>query len=571
MDAGTHLRAIWRRRVLVVGGAIAVGLVVFVLRSMAPATYTSSAVLFVVPGGGDARDVEGEVRRLTATYAALADDRAILRDAAARTMGITEEEAGRRTVVAESDDGQVQITATGVSAVAAADLANATATALAAAADLEQTDALRRDLAPLDVELQTLAAQAASSDAAGADANELVARQRAVFQARLERLGLSPARLDLVDAARAGMAERTPDPVRDSVLALLLALIVLAELAAIRAARRAGLEGRDPLSTLREWSHLPVFRIGSSKSGPDQSTSSLLHTRSSGPAHSDGFVMALAPLTSPVALDSAVRHLLRASIEIFGRATLLDVRSDTEQAAPASTSEPWETLRPSPADIEATLRSSAHLSSPQPVTVLVGDCWDSPEFLMLSQALGALTTVLVDAATVRRPSLQESLSALQESRTPPVALLVLEPATRRLRRASRRQGSAGTAEHGAAQGSSLLETGRVRDLGVSPDDDDATAQVNEPLHGAVDGDDRVSAGDLRRPSRDVTSYAYSATGWPGVLDDSNAGARVSILPLVPADQDAKSVSADMARQRSSSSESGRAASDGEPSRLQPRP
>jgi capsular polysaccharide biosynthesis protein len=423
MDVATHLRAIWQRRYLVLGGALLVGLAVFALRAFTPVTYTSTAVLFVVPGGGEVADVQGEIRRLTAAYADLVDDEQVLSDTAAAT-GLSPNQVGRLTQVASAEGGQVAVTATGDSPEASAELANAVAGALSAGAAREQEQAVARELAPLDAEIEALQEQIEADDSDAVAG--LTARQQAVFQSRVQQLSQARARLDVVNAARPASAVSAPRPARDAVLAFLLALIVQAELAALLAARRAGLEGRDPVKVLREWSELPVFRMGDSRRGPDQSAAALLHVRSSAAGAAADVVVSLAPTSDPASTDAALARMLEAGVAAYGSSVLVDLRghgAGTEVLPPGTS-----VVTLSRSEVDDVLRGAARPVSWGPFAMLVAQTWEDSDFLLLTCALDASTLVVVDAETVRRPDLQQTIATLNDARTPARGVLVVDRA-----------------------------------------------------------------------------------------------------------------------------------------------
>lgn len=430
MDVGTHVRSIWQRRYLVLGGALLVGLAVFGLRVSVPTTYTSTAVLFVVPGGGEVPDVQGEIRRLTATYADLVDDEQVLAQAG-EAVSLTVEQTGARSTVVSADSGQVTLETTGATAQQSTALADALSVALAAGADREQEQVRSRELSPLDAELSALSTQLATAE--GAEAAALESRREAVFASRVQQLSQPRARLDVVNAARPANAVATPRPGRDAVLAFLLALIVQAELAALIGARRAGLEGRDPAKVLRVWTDRPVFRLGESRRGPDQSPAALLHLRTGSVQAGGDLVVSLASTAGPELTAAALAQMLDAGLAAFGAIVLIDLRH-----APAL--EPDDgpghqaVVRPGRSEVDAVLRHGAQPSTWGPCAVLVADSWEDPDFLLLTRALDSATLVVVDASTVRRPDLQQTIDTLDDARTGAKGILVVEPGSRQRRR-----------------------------------------------------------------------------------------------------------------------------------------
>jgi hypothetical protein len=420
MDAGTHLRAIWRRRWYVLGGALLLALAVLGLRAAQVPQWTAEATLFVVPGGDAGRDVTRDVQRLALTYAELATADEVLTDVAGELVATTASQVGDETTVTATEDGEVLVVAAARTASGAAQLANALGDALSAAADREQQRSLQRDLRPLEAELTSLRSQLAGNP----DNAQLAGRLEALEQARLDRLGIAPARLDVVAQARAHAAERVPEPLRDAAYAGVLALILLAELAALVATRRGGIEGRDALTVVRSWTGVPAFRAGRGRHGGDQGLAAVLHVASGLPAGAP-VVLALASAAQPAHLGIAVRSILASGTVLYGPATLVDLRLDAADDQVAGLADSVDVVRDPHVDLSALGTDATSTRPSRDLTVIVADAWDDPDLLLVTRTMRAVTVLVLDAGTARRRVVREAVETLATLRTAPVATLVV--------------------------------------------------------------------------------------------------------------------------------------------------
>lgn len=413
MNTGTHLRAIWRRRWAVLAVAVVAALLVFGLRTAQDETFAAQADVFLVPAP-NTPGTSNEVERLTIYYAQLVTDPRVVADASRRFgQPLVVDDVKQLVDVTSPEDGQLTVVARQPTDVRAAALANAVADALSAGAALDQAEAQRRELAPLVAEIEELQEQLGELPPDDPARGALETRLEQTEQARVDALSVSRARLDVVRRAQADDAVSSPRPARDALLAFLLVGIVGAELAALAAVRRRGIEGGDPVPVIESWSALPVFRVGPSRYGPDESGAAVRFLR----ADEEPRPLYVAPLTPGPHTEVGIGHLLDALVALGGRTTWVDLRADhSRPAVPRGA----EVVRPRGKDLE---RTAQHRPSP---TVVTADAWESSELLRLAELLPGTCVLLVDAGRARQPELVEALQVLGLADLPPEAVLVVE-------------------------------------------------------------------------------------------------------------------------------------------------
>lgn len=235
MDLAEHFQAIWARRWWVLGASLLVAGAVYAWRASEPSTYRAEATLNVISAQATSgvRVTEDDVAFLARSYAELGGTRPLHAAAAERSeLDLGPDAAGARLSVSPAEVGFISVAATGPTPVEAEQLAQAMAEVLGQAVEDRQRaelnaalGALREQIADLEDELADLPAD---SPARGA----VETRFQALVQAATERELQPVDRLQLLSPARASSAPVAPQPQRDTVLALLLALVVNAELAA---------------------------------------------------------------------------------------------------------------------------------------------------------------------------------------------------------------------------------------------------------------------------------------------------------------------------------------------------
>lgn len=419
VDLVTHFRAMWYRRWLIAGGAMACGLLVFgVLRVVNP-VYRSETSLFVVPASGNAAS-DTELRRLTVAYLSKSSDPVVLLDAAQRAPGTPTAQALRKSVkVTSPTTGELRVLAKGTTPEDASRLANAMSDAMSRAVSREESAARLREAQPLDEELAALAQRIGELPASDPVRTLLTAQRTATAQARLDVLTGARNRLDVVQHAQSRDAVRTPRTARDSLLAFLLAGIVLSEASALLARRRGGFEGRDPVRALESWTELPVFRVPIDGAALDESAAAMLYLT----AEDDGTTVVLAPLSPGRWTRAGVARLLSAAAEVHGAATWVHFGEATDD--PLALPEKVYVVQPpqtSGAKPQAVL--AALPSRPGP-TIVSADSWESVALLQVAANRPLPCLLLIDAHQARKTDFDEASRVLTYAGANPTAVAVV--------------------------------------------------------------------------------------------------------------------------------------------------
>ena len=249
MDLFDHFRVMSRRRWSVLLASLAIAALSFAWSYSQPAVYEASALITVTSG----RALSGQSVTqqdslfLSRNYAELARTRPVLADAVRRAkLPISAAEARRRTASrAASDVGFITVSATGPSLDEATRLAQGTADALIAAVADEQERSVRTSIDPIDDEIRHVGNELAQLQSTAGNRETLAARYQALVQAATERRLAPTDRLVLVSPARGDPLPVSPTPVRTTVLAFLVALVVNAELAVLIEATRDRISGSE--------------------------------------------------------------------------------------------------------------------------------------------------------------------------------------------------------------------------------------------------------------------------------------------------------------------------------------
>ena len=263
MDLFDHFRVMSRRRWSVLLLSLAIAGTVFGWSYTRPAVYEASALITVTSGRAlSGQNVtEQDTLFLSRNYAELARTRPVVADAALRsTLGLSIPDARRRiSAHASGDVGFVTLSATGPSPEDATRLAQAIAESLIAAVSDEQAKAVKASLAPIDSEIGQVGTELAALPAGAGNREALVARYQALVQAATERRLAPTDRLVLVSPARSDPVPVSPTPVRTTVLAFLVALVVNAELAVLMEVLRDRISSSEDDEESGEILGLPVL------------------------------------------------------------------------------------------------------------------------------------------------------------------------------------------------------------------------------------------------------------------------------------------------------------------------
>jgi len=224
----------WWRILLV---SVLIAGAVYYLSGRRDDVYEATARLAVTVGNASLGDAtRDQTVFLTETYAERAATRPVVADAVDRAQieGLTVGEAEGQVSASESSNlGFLTISAEAPRPGDARRLANALAAALIADVAAQQNAVLEEDLAAVNREIEALSAQL---DALPADASErdaLQARYEALLQAAVDRRTQPQNQVAVVAPATTPTSPVSPKPTRDALLALLVALIITAELAVV--------------------------------------------------------------------------------------------------------------------------------------------------------------------------------------------------------------------------------------------------------------------------------------------------------------------------------------------------
>jgi hypothetical protein len=249
VDLLEHAAGVWARRYLVLGIALLVAAGVYAWRSAEPEQYVATTQLQVrLPDVQS--DPGSQVEFYAGTVAGLVDSRPVVDDALAAAGRDDDVDDAAELLSAEvSEAGFVEVSAYGDSAVEAVELADSLAAALVEQVAAEQADDLAEQRAAVTAAIAELGRDRADTFAAGADSFERAAldREREALLGSLRTLAeRAPWTLAVVEPAAPPTAPAAPTPLRDALLALILALILAAEGVVVARAVRGSLSARDP-------------------------------------------------------------------------------------------------------------------------------------------------------------------------------------------------------------------------------------------------------------------------------------------------------------------------------------
>lgn len=237
MELADHFQAIWRNRWWILAGTVLVTAVVVGLRLAEDESYEADARLTMeVPAVGTQVGKAEDLAFLARTYTARARTVPVLREAALNAgLDLSPGKVRTRTSATVSpDDATIRIIGRGPTGTEAAALATGMAEALATYVDNAEELAREQLLAPLDARLAAVDRTLADSPP-GSPAYESAAREYAALRASRTQVELTPTvGLEVLEAADEPSEPVSPRPLRDGLLAFLVALVVLAELAALK-------------------------------------------------------------------------------------------------------------------------------------------------------------------------------------------------------------------------------------------------------------------------------------------------------------------------------------------------
>ena len=251
MDLLEHAAGVWTRKFVILGVALLVAVAVFAWRSGTPEQYDATTTLQVRLPDTQSSDPSSQVDFYAETIAGLATSRGVVAD--------TLDSVGRNdnlddavdALSAEpgSEPGFVLIKAVGDSPAAAVELADALGAVLAEQAATDQADDVANQREAVTQAIAELGRDRQAAQITGDDpfSQAALEREREALLGSLRTLSeKTPWRLAVVQPAVLPTSPSAPAPLRDALLALILALILGAELVVARRAWRGALSARDP-------------------------------------------------------------------------------------------------------------------------------------------------------------------------------------------------------------------------------------------------------------------------------------------------------------------------------------
>jgi receptor protein-tyrosine kinase len=233
VDVAEHVRTILQNwwRILVV--SVLVAATVYVADASRAKVYQATAELQVTSAlAANGQATTDSTNFLTQTYAALGESVPVVvsaRDKSGLKIGASEA-ASRLSVAQEPGIAFLKIKATGPSPRDATALARGESEALIDAVTTQQTNHQLQDVAALTANLNNLKAQLAALPANDPGRTALNDQISNAYTAIANRQSQAQDRIDVASPAVADSGPISPKPLRDSLLALVVAFVVIAEL-----------------------------------------------------------------------------------------------------------------------------------------------------------------------------------------------------------------------------------------------------------------------------------------------------------------------------------------------------
>ena len=268
VDFRGHLAAVRLRRYPIALAAGAVALAVLAMGLMTPPTYAADATVRVdVPSSDGAPPAEAATFAAQTVIGLAATPDVRITAASGSGLGLTAADAAARTTVTQTEvPGFLTVRATGPTARDAQALADATVVALRARLAGDRTAAVASATAPLRDRLARLDATPLAPDTPERAAAE---QQRAALVEAITNAEATPAPNLLAAPADAVAGPVSPTPWRDALLALVVALIVVAEGVVVVRALRGRLSEAEPAAQITRLIGLPAAEADR---GPDPAT-----------------------------------------------------------------------------------------------------------------------------------------------------------------------------------------------------------------------------------------------------------------------------------------------------------
>ncbi len=252
MDLFEHAAGVWARRLVVLLVAVAVAATVFVWRATATDQYVAETTVQVRLPEDAGSDPSTQSAYYADNVVGLAGSRGVLEqalEAVGRTADDDDVLALGDHVSAESgaQPGFVTISVTAETGVAAADLADAVAAVLTAQVAADQADDLTTQRAAITDAIAAVGAERREVAVGDNFALAALEREREALLGSLRAVADKPSwRLAVVEPATVPDSPESPKPLRDALLALIVALVLAAEGVVIARSLRGSLSARDP-------------------------------------------------------------------------------------------------------------------------------------------------------------------------------------------------------------------------------------------------------------------------------------------------------------------------------------
>lgn len=275
MDLLEHAAGVWARKWIILGVAILVAIGVYGWRSTAPEQYEATTTVQIRLPDTYVSDPSSAVVFYAQTVGGLATTRTVV-DRALQKAGrddVPEEAVDEVSAELGSGPSFVEISAFGASPQEAVDLTDALADLLVEEVATNQADDLAAQRAAVTQAIADLGRDRRKALSDGTDPFEKAAleREREALLGSLRTISeKTPWRLSVVAPAVLPTSPTAPTPLRDALLALILVLILGAELVVARRAWRGSLSARDAAKDAGDVARVPGLVVR-----PDASAAAL--------------------------------------------------------------------------------------------------------------------------------------------------------------------------------------------------------------------------------------------------------------------------------------------------------
>ena len=264
MDLAGQLAAVWARRFILVLTALSVAAAVFTWRSAAPDRFEATSTLQVRLPDTDSSDPSTQVGYYAETVVGLLTSRVVVADALNKLGRSDDPETVAEDIDPRegSEPGFVSVTAVGETAREAALLSDALVAAVSTrvATDQERDLAAERGLVERAL-ADVLANLAAAPVGDNALRSALIREREELLSALRSNANRVPWQVAVVDAADEPTSPTSPTPLRDALLAFLVALILAAELLVVVRAWRGSISVRDPAGDVSKALGVPTVEV----------------------------------------------------------------------------------------------------------------------------------------------------------------------------------------------------------------------------------------------------------------------------------------------------------------------